>query len=223
MPSRRRPSAKLVHFGRNLGYSPTGDELPKDSYSPDDEDAMFLPLQEAGFEMSVKELADPDLEREKRERQRQQIEGPPTTLYRFFDEEGRLLYVGVSTSAPNRMKQHRATKPWFTQVASATFSHLPTRNAALEAEAVAIRTEKPLMNVVTPLIWKEVPRELTAEQRDSFGKQTRRYFDMDLDVFLEAWREGEIDRDDDRLRYLANFLSMVGSTTQIPIDLTRGV
>lgn len=70
-----------------------------------------------------------------------------TDLYRYYDAEGRLLYVGISFSAIARAAQHRSGKGWWPQVANMTVEHLPTRQDALEAERVAILTERPIYNI----------------------------------------------------------------------------
>ena len=70
-----------------------------------------------------------------------------TDLYRYFDAEGRLLYVGISFSAIARASQHRSGKGWWVQVANMTVEHLSTREEATEAERVAILTERPIHNI----------------------------------------------------------------------------
>lgn len=71
-----------------------------------------------------------------------------TTLYRFFDANDRLLYVGISNLASRRWAQHEADKPWWSEVARTSVEHFATRKAALEAEKRAIQTEHPKHNVV---------------------------------------------------------------------------
>jgi predicted GIY-YIG superfamily endonuclease len=68
-------------------------------------------------------------------------------LYRFFDADETLLYVGISLNAAKRASQHRKDKPWWPDVATMTVERHDTREAALEAEAEAIRSERPLHNV----------------------------------------------------------------------------
>lgn len=70
-----------------------------------------------------------------------------TYLYRFFDADGRLLYVGITYRMPDRMSSHRRTKPW-DEVKSITVERYPDRASAAAAEVKAIREEKPLWNVV---------------------------------------------------------------------------
>lgn len=71
-----------------------------------------------------------------------------TTLYRFFDTHGALLYVGISEYPLVRMHQHRLSKTWWLEIASSRFEHFESREAALMAEAAAIRSERPRYNVV---------------------------------------------------------------------------
>lgn len=69
-----------------------------------------------------------------------------TTLYRFFDSDGTLLYVGITSWVEGRFSEHRRLKPW-EKVAVITLEHLPTRRAAFAAEAKAIKAELPLWNI----------------------------------------------------------------------------
>jgi predicted GIY-YIG superfamily endonuclease len=71
-----------------------------------------------------------------------------TDLYRFFDKDDRLLYVGISLHAATRASSHKKDKPWWDDVDRMTVVHLATREAAEQAERTAIRTEKPLHNVI---------------------------------------------------------------------------
>src|SRR5438067_656371 len=41
--------------------------------------------------------------------------GPPTQLYRHFDADGTLLYVGISLSALQRLRGHRAAE-WIDRI-----------------------------------------------------------------------------------------------------------
>lgn len=70
-----------------------------------------------------------------------------TILYRYFDSEGELLYVGVTGDNTKRQSQHRRNSFWFGEIASATYEHFDNREDALAAETLAIRTEKPKHNI----------------------------------------------------------------------------
>ena len=71
-----------------------------------------------------------------------------TDLYRYFDADGNLLYVGISLSALNRAIQHKTTAGWWSQQRSMTRETYPTRQAAEDAERRAIITEKPAHNIM---------------------------------------------------------------------------
>ena len=81
-----------------------------------------------------------------------------TSVYRLFDADGLLLYVGITRQGHHRLHEHARDKAWWRDVASATFEHLPTRDAALRREAQAIHTEAPLYNIARPSIEDPRPR-----------------------------------------------------------------
>lgn len=67
-------------------------------------------------------------------------------LYRHFDKDGDLLYVGISLSAIDRSKQHRTGSEWWPEVASITVENFASRAAAERAERKAIASERPIHN-----------------------------------------------------------------------------
>lgn len=71
----------------------------------------------------------------------------PACVYRFFDNDGDLLYVGCTIS-PSRIEHHRFIKAWWTQITNITVEHYSTRREALDAELTAIHAEFPRFNVV---------------------------------------------------------------------------
>lgn len=68
-------------------------------------------------------------------------------VYRYYDADGVLLYVGVSASTINRLSQHRLTAEWFGAWTHMTREKFSNRDQALRAEAQAILKEKPKYNV----------------------------------------------------------------------------
>lgn len=74
-----------------------------------------------------------------------------TALYRHFDADGALLYVGISLNSIKRTMQHRSGARWFEQIARITIEWLPSREEAEQAERNAIRSERPANNVVHAL------------------------------------------------------------------------
>lgn len=69
-----------------------------------------------------------------------------TTLYRYFDSQGQLLYVGITRDNSKRQSQHNRDSFWFGEVASAKFEWFESRTQAHAAEKKAIQSEKPLYN-----------------------------------------------------------------------------
>jgi hypothetical protein len=80
-------------------------------------------------------------------------------LYRHFDKDGNLLYVGISIDAFKRWKQHRNDSEWFDKITLVKIETFPTRDDALLAEQVAIIEERPQYNVVHQSDQKVLPFE----------------------------------------------------------------
>lgn len=74
--------------------------------------------------------------------------GERTALYRHWDEEDNLLYVGISLSAVARLSDHMANSQWASDIAKVTVEYYGSRPAALAAEQKAIETEAPAYNVI---------------------------------------------------------------------------
>lgn len=87
-----------------------------------------------------------------------------TALYRHWDSEGKLLYVGISLSPAYRLSQHKDTAHWFRRIASTTIEWLPSRLLAIAAEREAIKTEAPECNIVHRLTAREAYLAEMAEE-----------------------------------------------------------
>lgn len=70
----------------------------------------------------------------------------PTALYRWYGQEGRLLYVGISFNPVARAAGHAESQPWWSLVRTCAVQWYPTRTAAERAEARAIWEEEPVGN-----------------------------------------------------------------------------
>jgi hypothetical protein len=92
-------------------------------------------------------------------------------LYRHFDFEGALLYVGVSINAINRLSQHKVAAHWFDDISKVEIENYPTREEALKAEREAIIEEKPLHNLKIP---KVKPKPLAEKQEERRSEIIRR-------------------------------------------------
>lgn len=75
-------------------------------------------------------------------------------LYRHFDADGVLLYVGISSDAVKRYSAH-SDKPWRKDVVKMTIERHSSREQLRHAERIAVFWEKPKHNKQTPRVHKE--------------------------------------------------------------------
>lgn len=75
-----------------------------------------------------------------------------TAIYRFFDDAGRLLYIGITYDIAARFRQHAASKLWWPMVnlSRTTVEWLADRETAEREELSAIGLERPRFNLVVP-------------------------------------------------------------------------
>jgi hypothetical protein len=73
-----------------------------------------------------------------------------TALYRLYDADDALLYVGITKNIVQRWFQHSQTKTWWSQAIRREVAWLDDRPAALLAERRAILAEHPIHNPVPP-------------------------------------------------------------------------
>lgn len=69
-----------------------------------------------------------------------------TALYRCFDSNGDLLYVGITKNIGMRWQKHSSASVWWPQVRRQTIDWYDTRTAAEIAERIAIQAEDPKYN-----------------------------------------------------------------------------
>lgn len=99
-------------------------------------------------------------------------------LYRHFDSEGRLLYVGIARDPITRLQQHNGSSHWADEIAMITIEAFTDKAAAREAEARAIHNEQPLYN--------KMLRYPTSTQCAHYGARDN----ADLDDLLASARTG---------------------------------
>lgn len=92
-------------------------------------------------------------------------------VYRAYDAEHRLLYVGLtSSSMRTRMALHKSKSEWFVLCSRVSEEKFDNRRAAEEAERLAIINEKPLFNKVKLIPgakrWQDV---MTDRERDELA------------------------------------------------------
>ena len=67
-------------------------------------------------------------------------------LYRHFDINDNLLYVGISLSIFERLACHKNRSSWFEQIRKITIEPYTSRVKCLTAEAEVIKKENPIHN-----------------------------------------------------------------------------
>lgn len=82
----------------------------------------------------------------------------PTRLYRHFDAQDRLLYVGISLNQQLRLEQHMRGSKWAADIVKVLVELYPNRAEAKQAETAAIQTENPVWNIAETLWTDYVPR-----------------------------------------------------------------
>lgn len=70
-----------------------------------------------------------------------------TSVYRYYDNGGVLLYVGITDRGVRRNREHNATKDWWRFVSGQKVEHFPTRNAAESRERELIQQFRPPFNI----------------------------------------------------------------------------
>lgn len=68
-------------------------------------------------------------------------------LYRLFDADDALLYIGISRSALGRLGEHLGEKTWAGEVVRTTIHPFGSRDEAAAAERAAIQSERPRYNI----------------------------------------------------------------------------
>jgi excisionase family DNA binding protein len=68
-------------------------------------------------------------------------------LYRFFDGDDALLYVGRTVAPSRRWLEHARAATWWDDVAKVTRENFPSADDLDDAERDAIHDERPLHNI----------------------------------------------------------------------------
>jgi hypothetical protein len=104
-------------------------------------------------------------------------------LYRHFDANDRLLYVGRTNSPPRRLREHLKAEHWWADVTSTTYQEFDSLETLKSAERAAIRYEKPKWNIQGAVT---ATRVRTTEPSD--------WLDIDVSA-LTPYKRGEFEFD----------------------------
>lgn len=81
---------------------------------------------------------------------RAELENRPTWVYRAWDAEGQMLYVGVTCSLWKRMARHECSgsdeSRWTLLASRIEWERFETRTEALAVELATIKQERPRFN-----------------------------------------------------------------------------
>ena len=93
-------------------------------------------------------------QRSRQQRRREARLWEPHWLYRLYDADGELLYIGQTYRPARRISYHKSRarsdfgSDWFLDVCRAEWQRYPDYDAVLWAEREAIKAERPRYNVV---------------------------------------------------------------------------
>lgn len=103
--------------------------------------------------------------------------GKNASVYKHYDNEGRLLYVGSAIDICRRTRGHRYSS-WWDRIAKITIQHFASAKEAEEAEMKAIRDEAPEHNrTANRVALLRAPRgafDRTAYQREYMRKRRQK-------------------------------------------------
>lgn len=109
-------------------------------------------------------------------------------LYRLFDKDGSLLYIGVSANPTDRMRVHKTGSSWFNNVARLDVEKVGTKADALNKERRAIIQERPKHNKT-----KKIPGRQVGSQ-DEYLKPWRKRAEMIMAMLDRGQSQSDIAR-----------------------------
>lgn len=117
----------------------------------------------------------------------------PHWVYRMFDAEGELLYIGCTSGPRSRLLAWRSVANatpghWFEQVADIRWVVFGNKAEAASEERRAIRTESPRHNIA--MASPRRAREINPEREDRAARMVRAYVHDDLTLEQIGQRHG---------------------------------
>ena len=122
----------------------------------------------------------------------------PTSLYRYYDSAGVLIYVGITSQRIARNRQHNGDKIWWQWVASQKIDHFSSAREAHAAEVRLIQKFRPPFNKQHNPDHSAMSTAYTAARNgDAFwsvqlSRMVTQPEAFAVGVFEPNWRSGEI-------------------------------
>jgi excinuclease UvrABC nuclease subunit len=111
-------------------------------------------------------------------------------LYRWFNDEGVLLYVGISSTLPSRVKQHSKASKWFDEASFMTIEWHENRGMVELAEKLAIKYEAPFYNIVKPQgSYDFMPLRCSPPKKTRLPKELEDLTNKRQEVLDSAWQK----------------------------------
>lgn len=108
-------------------------------------------------------------------------------VYRHFNCEGDLLYVGMTSNVCARNLQHKNISHWFSQVSKITLDWFSEKKEAKDAEASAICSENPKYNKnLKHGVNKKVCIVSLNDHQHSVMAQAAKLMGMDIPTYIRS-------------------------------------
>lgn len=136
----RQESRELLKDTNGIYIFTALEDYPREleKYLTEQEQQQKLTAQEANIE----QVEEPEVE--------DVTPLPPrqTWLYRMFNDDGELLYIGITKNRYQRWRDHEKSKPWISEATTWKWEVIDPQADPLEVEKRAIKSERPRYNVI---------------------------------------------------------------------------
>lgn len=94
----------------------------------------------------------------------------PTSIYRYYDADRRLIYVGITGKGMVRQAQHNSNAEWWRFVSTQEVEHVESRHAALHRERELIERFRPPFNREHNPDWQRLRADYLAAHEPKQGE-----------------------------------------------------
>jgi len=116
----------------------------------------------------------------------------PYALYRCFDKDKNLIYIGISASVLARLSQHSHQSHWFSELVYVKIEKFDSLCDAAYAEKNAIKNEHPQFNIVY-----NRPQKIKIQSKRSKRRQTAI---KHVEEFMRRWEKEHEAKEKEKIR-----------------------